>query len=148
VVDALRRRVHEMHATSISMYKSDLKDEMLETAKLDQHYVEIKAKLQQGNLQQKIEDFELKEDEILMYRGRVYVPDSQELKNILLKEMHNVHYARHPGYQKTIELLGNNIVGQVSRKKWLILLPGVWNVKKSRLSTQTPNWFSTTITHF
>jgi hypothetical protein len=47
--------------------------------------VEIKAKLLQGILQQKIEYFELKEDEILMYRGIVYVPYSQELKNILLK---------------------------------------------------------------
>jgi hypothetical protein len=26
VVDALRRRVHELHATTISMYQSDLKD--------------------------------------------------------------------------------------------------------------------------
>jgi hypothetical protein len=36
------RRVHEMHATTISMYKSDLKDKILEAAKSDQHYVEIK----------------------------------------------------------------------------------------------------------
>ena len=58
---------------------------MLEVLKLDQHYVEIKAKLHQVILQQKIEYFELKEDEILMYRGRVYVPDSQELKKLILK---------------------------------------------------------------
>jgi hypothetical protein len=75
VVDALNRRVHEMHATTISMYKSDLKDIILEAAKSDQQYMEIKEKLQQGNLQQKIEDYKLKEDEILMYRGRVYVPN-------------------------------------------------------------------------
>jgi hypothetical protein len=30
------------------------------------------------------------------------VPNNQELKNMILKEMHNVHYAGHPGYQKTI----------------------------------------------
>jgi hypothetical protein len=51
VVDALSRRVHEMHATTISMYKYDLKDIILEAAKSDQHYMEIKEKLQQGNLQ-------------------------------------------------------------------------------------------------
>jgi hypothetical protein len=32
----------------------------------------------------------------------VYVPNSRELKNMVLKEMHNVPYARNPGYQKTI----------------------------------------------
>jgi hypothetical protein len=69
VVDALNRRVHEMHATTISMCKSDLKDIILEAAKLDQHYVQTKEKLQQGSLQQKIEDYELREDGILMYKG-------------------------------------------------------------------------------
>ena len=52
---ALSRRVHELHATAISMYQSDLKDRILEAAKLDLHYKELVAKLQQGNLQQKIE---------------------------------------------------------------------------------------------
>jgi hypothetical protein len=33
VVDALIKRVHEMHATAISMYQSDLKDTILEAAK-------------------------------------------------------------------------------------------------------------------
>jgi hypothetical protein len=37
-----------------------------------------------------------------MYRGKIYVPNSHELKNLLLGEMHNVPYAGHPGYQKTI----------------------------------------------
>jgi hypothetical protein len=46
VADALNMRVNEIHATTISMQKLDLKDRMLETAKLDQNYVEIKATLQ------------------------------------------------------------------------------------------------------
>jgi hypothetical protein len=102
VVDALNRRVHEMHATTISMYQSDLKDKILEAAKSDQKYMELKEKLQQGNLQQKVEDYKLENDEILRYRGRIYVPNSRELKNLILGEMHNVPYVGHPGYQKTI----------------------------------------------
>jgi hypothetical protein len=51
VVDALNRRVHEFHATSISMYKSDLKHIILEALKSDLQYKELVAKLQQGNLQ-------------------------------------------------------------------------------------------------
>jgi hypothetical protein len=30
------------------------------------------------------------------------VSNAQELKNIVLKEMHNVPYVGHPGYQKTL----------------------------------------------
>jgi hypothetical protein len=33
-----------------------------------------------------------------MYKGKVYVPNSSEMKNIVLKEMHNVTYVGHPGY--------------------------------------------------
>jgi hypothetical protein len=37
-----------------------------------------------------------------MYRGRIFVPNSQELKILILREMHNVPYVGHQGYQKTI----------------------------------------------
>jgi hypothetical protein len=62
-------------------------------------------KLQQGNLQQKIEEYKLDNDEILMYRGIICVPNSQKLKNMILREMHNVPYAGHPGYKKTIAVV-------------------------------------------
>jgi hypothetical protein len=105
VADALNRRVHELHATTISMYQSDLKDIIIEAAKSDLQYKELVAKLPQGILQQKIEGYKLDNDEILRYRGKIYVPNSQELKNMILREMHNVPYAEHPGYQKTIAVV-------------------------------------------
>jgi hypothetical protein len=40
-----------------------------------------------------------------MYRGKVYVPKSREMKNIVLREMHNVPYVGHPGYQKSIAVV-------------------------------------------
>jgi hypothetical protein len=50
VADALRRRVHELHATTISMYQSDLKDIIVEAAKSDLQYMELVTKLQQGKM--------------------------------------------------------------------------------------------------
>jgi hypothetical protein len=49
---------------------------ILEAGKIDLQYKELVAKLQQGNLQQKIEEYKLDNDEILMYRGKIYVPNS------------------------------------------------------------------------
>jgi hypothetical protein len=40
VVDALSRRVHELHATTINTYQSDLKDKILEAGKSDLQYME------------------------------------------------------------------------------------------------------------
>jgi hypothetical protein len=47
VVDALRRKVHELHATTISMYRTDIKDRILETTNVDLQYRDLVAKLQQ-----------------------------------------------------------------------------------------------------
>jgi hypothetical protein len=33
-----------------------------------------------------------------MYKGRVSVPKSHELKNMVLREIHNVSYVGHPSY--------------------------------------------------
>jgi hypothetical protein len=37
-----------------------------------------------------------------MHKNRIYVPSSGELRNLVLKEMHDVPYVGHPGYQKMI----------------------------------------------
>jgi hypothetical protein len=102
VVDTLNRRVQEMHATTISMYKSYFSDIILKVSKSNQRYVDIKENLQQGKLQQTFEGYELKEDGILMYKHIVYVPNDHELKNLLFSDMHKVPYVRHIVYQKTI----------------------------------------------
>ena len=58
------------------MYQLYLKHRILKAAKLDLQYKELVAKLQQGKLQQKIEEYKLDNDEILRYRGKIYVPNS------------------------------------------------------------------------
>jgi hypothetical protein len=42
----------------------------------------------------------LKEDGMLMYKGKIYVSNSGELKNKVLREMHNVPYIGHPWMSK------------------------------------------------
>jgi hypothetical protein len=46
VADAFRRRVHELHDTTISMYQTDIKSEILEATNVDLQYRELVAKLQ------------------------------------------------------------------------------------------------------
>jgi hypothetical protein len=47
VADALTRKVHELHATTISMYRTEIKDRILEAANVDLQYRGLIAKLQQ-----------------------------------------------------------------------------------------------------
>jgi hypothetical protein len=50
VVDALSRRVHLMHATTVSMHQSNLKSIILDGLVTYQHYLQVKENLQQGDV--------------------------------------------------------------------------------------------------
>jgi hypothetical protein len=102
VVDALRRRVHELNAAVINMYQTDLKGIISEAVKVYLQYMELVTKLQKGKMQQKVEDYESGIDGIILCRNIIYVPNSHELRSTILKEMHNVPYVGHPGYQKIV----------------------------------------------
>ena len=59
VADALSMRVHELHATTISMYQTNIKGIILEAANVDLQYMELVTKLQQGKMPQKVESYKL-----------------------------------------------------------------------------------------
>jgi hypothetical protein len=50
MVDALSKRVHEMHVIAISMYSSDLKDKILEVVTTYQHFVQFKKILKKNDV--------------------------------------------------------------------------------------------------
>jgi hypothetical protein len=49
-----------------------------------------------------VDIYKLGIDGILLHKKKIFVPNVQDLKQIILQEMHNVPYAGHPGYQKTM----------------------------------------------
>jgi hypothetical protein len=51
---------------------------------------------------QKVDNYNLGIDGILLHHNRIFVPNVQDLKRMILHEMHNVPYEGHPGYQKTM----------------------------------------------
>jgi hypothetical protein len=61
--------------------------------------------VQQDNIELKLKYYRLEGYGILLYRNRFYVPNSQELRNLVIKEMHNVLYVGHTSYQKNITLI-------------------------------------------
>jgi hypothetical protein len=51
MVDALSRRVHEMHATTISTYQNDLKGKKIEVVQVYLQYMKLVTKLRKGKMQ-------------------------------------------------------------------------------------------------
>ena len=65
-------------------------------------YVHMKDKLQQQSLERKYEGYKLEEDEIFTYKKRTYIPNVENLRRIVMDEIHQAPYFGHPRYHKII----------------------------------------------
>jgi hypothetical protein len=79
----------------------------LEAENTNMLYRELVAIRQQGKILQKMDIYKLGVDGILLHKNIIFVPNVQDLKLIILHEMHNAPYAGHPGYKKTVATVKN-----------------------------------------
>ena len=91
-----------MHVASLSIFQSDLRQQIVNQAAGDELYEQVKDKLQQQSLEKRYEGYKLEEDGLLTYKGRIYIPDVADLRRVVMDEIHQAPYSGHPGYQKTI----------------------------------------------
>eukprot|EP00253_Pinus_taeda_P012699 PITA_12699 len=79
--------------------------EMMKTAaSQDAEYQQLKQQMplsSKGNPQ----DYEVSSDGMLLYKKRLFVPNDNSLKKVIMDEFHTSHYAGHPGYQKMLTAL-------------------------------------------
>jgi hypothetical protein len=64
-------------------------------------------KLGPASLKKGIEDWNT-EGNLILYKGRILVPNNEELKAKIVKEHHDSIVAGHPGRHKTLELISRN----------------------------------------
>ncbi|KAF8749977.1 hypothetical protein RHS01_09605 [Rhizoctonia solani] len=71
------------------------------------------------------QDYDWEED-LLWYRGKLVVPDSEPIKERLMREFHNSPLAGHPGQQRTLELVSRTYWWpgmKSSAKEWVECCP-------------------------
>jgi hypothetical protein len=96
-------------------------------------------------LHKKIEQYKLDNDEILMYKGKIYVPNSQELKNMILREMHNVPYVRQLGYHKTIVVVKSQYYWPDMKKEVVDFISKFLECQKVKAEHRHPAGFLQTL---
>ena len=72
----------------------------------------------------------MKEDGLFMHKNIIYVPSFKELRNLVLKEMHNVPYVGHPDYQKTIASVRSEFFWLGMKKYVVDYIFRLWNVRE------------------
>eukprot|EP00253_Pinus_taeda_P012331 PITA_12331 len=104
VADALSRKVQCLYEVTFSRWENSLLEMMKTTASQDVEYQQMKrhkSLSSEGSPQ----DYEVNRDGMLLYKKRLFVPNDNNLKNLILNEFHTSHYAGHPGYHKMLTAL-------------------------------------------
>ena len=96
VADALSRKMQEMHVASLSIFQSDLRQQIVNHTVGDELYVQVKDKLQQQSLEKRYDGYKLEEDGLLTYKNKNYIPSVADLRRLVMDEIHQAPYSGHP----------------------------------------------------
>ena len=84
MVDALSRKVHEIHVASLIIFQSHLRQQIVNHTIGDEMCVQVKDKLKQKSVEKRYEGYKLEEDGILTYKGRIYIPKVAYLRRVVM----------------------------------------------------------------
>jgi hypothetical protein len=76
-----------------SNYETDLEEKVKIVAEKDIEYQNIKSKLTKKQVEDEKSDFRLSKNGLLMYKNRLYVPEVEEIKLLILNELHKKPYS-------------------------------------------------------
>ena len=68
----------------------------------DELYAQVNDKLQYQSIERKYEGYKLEEDGLLTYKNKIYIPNVEDLRRVVMDEINQAPYSAHPGYQRTI----------------------------------------------
>eukprot|EP00253_Pinus_taeda_P014522 PITA_14522 len=105
VADALSRKVQCVCRISVSKWQCTLLEKIKLVADQDVVYQQIKQQVQQLSDKEIKQGYELDDAGMLYFHKRLYVPNEDSLRKLILDEFHISHYTGHPGYQKMVTAL-------------------------------------------
>jgi hypothetical protein len=102
VVDALSRSMKVVHLAVVSASESDIKERVKTAQETDAFFKTVTSYLKQEPTGMKYEGYQMLNDDLLTYKGILYIPNCDDLKRFIMDELHKRPYTGHPGYQKMI----------------------------------------------
>ena len=98
VVDALSRRPRIF---SMIPLKTNLREKLLDLQFKDTWYQEVSKSLREDEMRvPKYEEYSLDNDGLLQFRGKIYVPPNEDIRQLILNEAYRAVYMAHPGVKK------------------------------------------------
>jgi hypothetical protein len=79
----------------------------------------LKSYIEQEPTRLKYEGYQLLNDDLLTYKGRLYMPKCDDLKRFILDELHKIPYIGHIGYHKMITTT-KKLLYWLRKKKYIV----------------------------
>ena len=127
-----------MDVASLSIFQSDLRQQIANPIDEDELYAHVKNKLQQKSLENKYEGYKLEEDGLLTYKNRIYIPNVANLRRVVMDEIHQAPYSGHPGYQKTITIARKQYFWRGMRKDIVEYISRCMKCQELKVKNQHP----------
>jgi hypothetical protein len=102
VDDSLSRSIKVIHLVAVSTCETNVKERVKSAQEIDAFFKTVKSYLEQDPMEMKYEGYQLLNDGLLTYKGRLYIPNWDNLRRFIMDELQKIPYTRHPGYQKMI----------------------------------------------
>jgi hypothetical protein len=102
VVDSLSRSMKVVHLSVVSASESDIKERAKTAQQTYAFFNTMTSYLKQEPAGMKYEGYQMLNDDLLTYKGILYIPNYDDLKRFIMDELHKRPYIGHPGYQKMI----------------------------------------------
>eukprot|EP00253_Pinus_taeda_P016981 PITA_16981 len=117
VADALSQKVQHLYEVSVSGWRSPILEMVKEASRQDVNYQQLKLQLQQSDNVSNQPGYELDDAGMIHFKQRLYVPNQDKIKNLIMDEFHVSHYAGHPGYQKMMTAIRKDYFWPGMKKK-------------------------------
>ena len=92
---------------------------MKEEAQKDPECQFLWQKMEEARKQGNTSKYGVNKEQMLTFRGKLYVPNRVDLKELIMNEYHRSNYAGHPGYQKMLTGIRKNVSSLACVKKLL-----------------------------
>ena len=103
VADALSCHANLLFASN--NYEYDMENQILSAENFDKEYQILKEKTAKNEQNQVKIDFGLNKQGLLLHKNKLYIPNTTEIKLIVMNELHKQLYSGHPGYKKMITMM-------------------------------------------
>jgi hypothetical protein len=87
---------------AVSTYEMNVKERVKSAQETYVFFKTVKSYLEQEPIGLTYEGYQLFNDGLLTYKGRLYIPNCDDLNRFIMDEPHKRTYTGHPGYQKMI----------------------------------------------